>query len=364
MRTDWMIRQLWTSMRSGWKRVSVHFYRSSGRSDHVLIIIRPCAAPTRKQQELRLLQAQNRPEHPVTNSPGRRGAATWLATGLTIEESQISLARDVKRLGKHPTDMQLLRVARLRDKLQTHITSFLMVAPTYLGVQVDVNDPDLLVNRVCNSLPDDYEDDSDLDDDPEPDIHDTSIFQPELTVIPLPSNIGQVRCKDLGLMDLMKEETTLREGQANDALHAIRVHLVDKAVIFRNTVRSAKSQASSTRAWTQVRSVETAVNLNASIYSKCRLQLANLPDHDLLKKYLPLKKEDLKASSAVADPNARGQRDTTLSWFWSLDVQGDTSGNDWMTECECLLYPVVSGCPVSHILNSLSGELAPDESTA
>ncbi|KAG1727195.1 uncharacterized protein EDB91DRAFT_1013215, partial [Suillus paluster] len=22
---------------------------------------------------------------------------------------------------------------------------------------------------------------------------------------------------------------------------------------------------------------------------------------------------------------------------WSLDVQGDTSGNDWMTECECLV---------------------------
>ncbi|KIK39199.1 hypothetical protein CY34DRAFT_38924, partial [Suillus luteus UH-Slu-Lm8-n1] len=53
---------------------------------------------------------------------------------------------------------------------------------------------------------------------------------------------------------------------------------------------------------------------------------------DLLEKYLPLKKEDLKASSVVADPNARGQRDTTHSWFWSLDVQGDTSGNDWMTE--------------------------------
>ncbi|KAG2028428.1 hypothetical protein BDR05DRAFT_889621, partial [Suillus weaverae] len=52
---------------------------------------------------------------------------------------------------------------------------------------------------------------------------------------------------------------------------------------------------------------------------------------DLLKKYLPLKKEDLKASSAVADPSAHSQRDTTLLWFWSLDVQGDTSGNDWMT---------------------------------
>ncbi|KAG1844305.1 hypothetical protein C8R48DRAFT_780368 [Suillus tomentosus] len=130
----------------------------------------------------------------------------------------------------------------------------------------------------------------------------------------------------------MKEETALREGQANDALHAIRVHLGDKAVIFRNTIRSAKSQASSTRAWTQVRSVEMVVNLNARIYSKCRLQLAKLPDHDLLKKYLPLKKEHLKANAAVADPNARGQRDATLAWFWSINVQGDTSGNDWMTE--------------------------------
>ncbi|KAG1870277.1 hypothetical protein DFJ58DRAFT_723174 [Suillus subalutaceus] len=269
-------------------------------------------SPTRKQQELRLLQAQNRPEHPVINPPGRRGAATWLATGLTIEESQVSLSRDVKRLRMHPTDMQLLKVARCRDKLHTQITSFLEMAPTYLGVDVNVNDPEFPV-IVHNSLNDNYEDYSDIDEDqnPGPDIHDASIFQPELTVIPLPSNIGEVRCRELGLTNLMKEEIALREGQANDALHAIRVHLGDKAVIFRNTVRSAKSQASSTRAWTR---------------------LAKLPDHDLLKKYLPLKKEDLKASSAVADPNARGQRDTTLSWFWSLDVQGDTSGNDWMTE--------------------------------
>ncbi|KAG1784597.1 uncharacterized protein HD556DRAFT_1451631 [Suillus plorans] len=290
------------------------------------------SAPTKKQQELRLLQAQNRPEHPVINPLGRRGAATWLATGLTIEESQISLCKDVRSLRMHPTDMQLLRVARCRDKLHTQITSFLEMSPTYLGVGVNVNDPDCLVT-VCNSL-DDCEDYSDFDEDQNPDldVHNASIFQPELTVIPLPSNIGAVRCRELGLTNLIKEEIALREGQANDALHAIRVHLGDKAVLFRNTVRSAKSQASSTRAWTRVRSVETAVNLHARIYSKCRSQLAKLPDHDLLKKYLPLKKEDLKASSAVADPNARGQRDTTLSWFWSLDVQGDTSGNDWMTE--------------------------------
>ncbi|KAG2100190.1 uncharacterized protein F5147DRAFT_747185 [Suillus discolor] len=288
-------------------------------------------APTRKQQELRLLEAQNCPDHLVTNSLSRRGAATWLATGLTIEESQISPSRDVKRLRRHPTDIQLLRVARLRDKLQTRITSFLEMAPTYLGFGVDVDEPDPPVDRVHNLL-DDYSNLDDCDHNPDLDTNHTSLFQPELTIIPLPSNLGMDKCNALDVTDLMKEETALREGQANDALHAIRVHLGDKAVIFRNTVRSAKSQASSTRAWTQVRSVEAAVNLNARIYSKCQLQLAKIPDHDLLKKYLPLKKEHLKASAAVANPNARGQRDTTLAWFWSIDVQGDTSGNDWMTE--------------------------------
>ncbi|KAG2073016.1 hypothetical protein BDR04DRAFT_1011773, partial [Suillus decipiens] len=273
-------------------------------------------------------------------SLSRRGAATWLATGLTIEESQISLSRDVKRLRRHPTDIQLLRVAQLRDKLQTRITSFLKMVPAYLGFEVDDNDLDSPVDNIHDS-PEDYSDIDDPDHHPDPETHDTSIFQPELTIIPLPSNLGMARCKALDLMDLMKEEITLCEGQANDALHAIRVHLGDKAVIFRNTVQSAKSQASSTRAWTQVCLVETAMNLNARIYSQCRLQLAKLPDHDLLEKYLPLKKEHLKASAAVADPNAHGQRDATLAWFWYIDVQGDTSGDDWMTECKYPPHPVI-----------------------
>ncbi|KAG1803526.1 uncharacterized protein HD556DRAFT_1303602 [Suillus plorans] len=114
-----------------------------------------------------------------------------------------------------------------------------------------------------------YYSDFDEDQNPDLDVHNASIFQPELTVIPLPSNIGAVRCRELGLTNLIKEEIALRE-------------------------------------------VETAVNLHARIYSKCRSQLAKLPDHDLLKKYLPLKKEDLKASSAVADPNARVYR---VNWL-------------------------------------------------
>lgn len=95
------------------------------------------------------------------------------------------------------------------------------MASTYLGCEVDTNEPDSPVDRDHDSLDEeDYSNVDDHDQQPDPETH-TSIFQPELTIIPLPSNLGEARCKALGLTDLMKEETVLCEGQANDALHAI-----------------------------------------------------------------------------------------------------------------------------------------------
>ncbi|KAG1898524.1 uncharacterized protein F5891DRAFT_955534, partial [Suillus fuscotomentosus] len=49
-------------------------------------------------------------------------------------------------------------------------------------------------------------------------------------------------------------------------------------------------------------------------------------------KYLRMEKCHLKTTAAMADPNAWGQRNATLPWFWSLDVQGDSVSSDWMNE--------------------------------
>ncbi|OJA16398.1 hypothetical protein AZE42_12481 [Rhizopogon vesiculosus] len=124
----------------------------------------------------------------------------------------------------------------------------------------------------------------------------------------------------------------LREGQANDTLHAIRVNLAHKAVIFHKMVRAAKSQVGTTRAWTQVCSVENVISYKACIYAKCCKQLGKLGADQQLEKYLKLEKGDLKASTAITDPNSRGQRNSTLPWFWSLGVKADTCSSDWMTE--------------------------------
>ncbi|KAG1793247.1 uncharacterized protein HD556DRAFT_1432294 [Suillus plorans] len=288
-------------------------------------------ARSRKTIELDLLRTSFRQlgERP------QMGAATWLASGISIEEMQIALAMDIRRMGRHPTETQTLDIARRRIRLQHSIDEFMASAARYLGEEFDAND---VISDMDTVFLDEMADDrkySDTDSAGETSLGNgrpCAAFRPELVLIPLPSILGVERCDELGVAGLVAQETTLREGQANDALHAVRVHLADKSVLFQTSVRTAKSQVNTTRAWTQVHSVECVINFNSMIYKKCRSQLSNLGASELLQKYRELHKSDLKANSAVADPNARGQRNSTLPWFWSLDVQGDSVSNDWLNE--------------------------------
>ncbi|KAG1861306.1 hypothetical protein F4604DRAFT_1684111 [Suillus subluteus] len=188
-----------------------------------------------------------------------------------------------------------------RDRLQGQIDGFTQSALTHLGEGFDADDdPDDLNVDILD----------DLDDDPA-DFSKTSdawTNSPKLTVIPLPSNLGVDRCRHCMAEDLIPLEMSLREGQANDTLHNLRIHLCNKAVLFRTAVRQAKSQALKTRAWSQVTSVQQAVSLHASIYTKTRKQMMKLePGQDQLQKFKPLLREQLKISTAVGDPNARGR---------------------------------------------------------
>ena len=257
-----------------------------------------------------------------------RGAATWLAEGLSIEEAQLTLQMDLRRLGRHPTESQRLDIARRRERLQGDIDRWLAQGLRFLDDGIADGDIQVMENELFML------EEEEMDETAE----EFRLFEPEKMVLPMPSILGPDRCAELGAADMIHQELALREGQANDALHNIRVHLADKAVIFRTTVRTAKSQAMSTRAWAQVHSVDRAVSINASIYSKCRTQLANLgAAGELLERYRPLLKEHLKVSTAVADPNARGQRNNTLAWFWSMDVEGDSRNSDWLNECELIV---------------------------
>ncbi|KAG2356030.1 hypothetical protein BDR07DRAFT_1232581, partial [Suillus spraguei] len=63
-------------------------------------------APSKKEIELRLLEAGNA-RHAA---PSRRSVATWISIGLAIEEAQIALLIEVRRIGRRSTETQRLDI--------------------------------------------------------------------------------------------------------------------------------------------------------------------------------------------------------------------------------------------------------------
>jgi hypothetical protein len=109
--------------------------------------------------------------------------ATWISTGLAIEEAQIALLIKVRRIGRRSIEIQRLDIACQRDQLQGQIDGFTRSALTHLGEGFDADDePDDLTVDILN----------DLDDDPADytETSDTWTNSSKLTVILLPSNLG------------------------------------------------------------------------------------------------------------------------------------------------------------------------------
>ena len=149
----------------------------------------------------------------------------------------------------------------------------------------------------------------------------------------------------MGLATLASQELQLREGQANNALHELRVALANKAVIFRTDIRHAGTYNMTTRAWGKVASADGKVQRQAAIYCWFQKQMVALnAGSKMLERYKVLKREDMKVSAAIADPNGRGHRNDTLAWFWTMDVPRDMEVNDWMLEC---MLQSCYGCQVA-----------------
>ncbi|KAG2068311.1 hypothetical protein BDR04DRAFT_1157983 [Suillus decipiens] len=125
---------------------------------------------------------------------------------------------------------------------------FTWSALTHLGEGFNADeDPDNFNIYILDDLEDDLADFTETSD--------VWTNTPELTIIPLPSNLGVNRCRLCMADDLIPLEMSLHEGRANDALHNLCIHLCNKAILFQTTVRQAKSQALKTQAWSQVMSV-------------------------------------------------------------------------------------------------------------
>lgn len=159
----------------------------------------------------------------------------------------------------------------------------------------------------------------------------------ETQVIRLPSSYGKEYCCT-NLTTLSPIEKDLRIGQANDALHAVRLAIADKSYSYRKNVRKAATNPTPgyrgrRKAFDAVHVIDADIRKHARIYESARKALNILglsPEEE--DTYRPLKRGDTHASTAVIDFNARGQRNTGLSWIWQTP-KALTNTSAWMNEC-------------------------------
>jgi hypothetical protein len=222
----------------------------------------------------------------------------------------------------------MVDLAKRRDRLQTRIDAWRRKAELYLPLQDEEESWEDMLEDDVNYQSDVDTDDGSLHGDLPMTESDVAGL-PELAHLYLPSAMSADRWAPE-----RAKELSLRQGQANDSLHSLRICLGQKSLVFRKQVRVANSQQKKTRAWSELNAIENSVRRYARIYNSARQAMIRLgADAQLLGRYQVLKRSELKVSTVIATPNGAGQRNSHLAWFWTMDVQRDTDNDDWMEEC-------------------------------
>ena len=263
---------------------------------------------------------------------------------------RIELTAEARALRKKANADQKASLSEKRVKLQKEIDEFHRNARIYMS---DVKGKFATESPCDNDEWHDQDDDSDDEGilHPMPGSYDTASgdrdrkvvddvvneVSAETQLIRLPSTYGREnRSKSLGI--LRPVEKDLRIGQANDALHSVRLCVADKSYSYRRKVRNAATNPSNgyrgrQKAFAEAHAVDTDIRKHARIYESARKALVALglseEDQDT---YRPLKPTDTQASTAVVDFNARGQRNEGLSWIWQTP-KALTNTSAWMEEC-------------------------------
>jgi len=131
------------------------------------------------------------------------------------------LAIDAWQLNTSGTEIQQLSIAWRQDRLQSQLEGLVASATQVLGEDWD-DDVEL---DTTLQFQDDQADGEE--------IENPFVLPTQGNAETMPSYIGIDHLQELGLGFLVEQELSLRQGQANDCLHEIRLALADKAIIFR-----------------------------------------------------------------------------------------------------------------------------------
>ena len=263
---------------------------------------------------------------------------------------RLEIAQEARALRQRFTAEKASLLAEKRIKLQASIDDFHRKAAIYMP-EMDLlssqNNDQSTVSEWEDANYDSEEDDSSYSipgafnndaNAEQPAIDETTTaLSAEQQTIRLPSTFGKDACL-VRLQPHARIELDLRRGQANDALHAIRLHVAEKSFIYGVGVRKGNNTTNlghrgRQKAFGEAHVLEAKVRHQARIYESARQAMESLCSSTQdREKYPKLMKSDTNASTAVVDFNARGQRNEGLSWIWRT-AHTVAHGSTQMSEC-------------------------------
>lgn len=276
---------------------------------------------------------------------------------------RLALRYQLRTHSSRLTTEQAQTIENKRTRLQKLIDMFENQADSILLHQQGPDDSPILLMKDYDEY--DYVDDVDNSIDTDEDHAGSSARHPTLKAldnsgmenthpedvpVALPSSLGWEWCVLHGAQSLAVKELQLRQAQANDSIHHIRLALGFKSALFRTQVRPAKTQTTKTRAWNAIYGVDTTVHEHARIYSMARDAYRNIrqayPDGPDLPKLHP---KDLHVATLVLGSEQVGQRNKQQSWIWSFGKSVEDDGT-WMDDCKLPYVSVLYSC--AYILSS------------
>jgi hypothetical protein len=230
-------------------------------------------------------------------------------------------------MGKQPTAVKLLSLAKQRNKLVKSMATFNADSQKYLGVEAF---------KECLGVIELGATDFESDWDPiDPPLLHPNGAQPESFSIALPSALPLQSSHRVLLIRLLTIELELRKGHANDCLAEMRTTIGQQAYQCKKLLKPAQTKVHRTRARSSIQNVHRALILQTRIYNRTRNAMLSLGmELDALESlYKPLTKDDISVSSAVSDPNVAGSSQMKLSWIWTTH-QGIGVNDNHLTECK------------------------------
>jgi len=283
------------------------------------------------------------------------GQAAWISKGLKLEEAQyviwissnhplaklftrFELRSHVRKLGHRPTTAQKLELTKKRRGLKTRITNFTKTAVQFLGDDAvdEIYETEVVVLD---------EDISEAEDEDEyhPII---TMADPENQILPFPSAVpdewftveNRDRWSVIG--DLRDTELAIRQGHAADALDQVRTAIIHLSWQYKNTVRRSTSGVQKTRAWSKIKSLNSALRLQRRVYNHNRVVMIHIGDGtNVADKFPYLDADDCIVSTTVTNPNSAGQSRNRLTWLWqSSALRQGPVGSEAEHETECEIH--------------------------